>query len=127
MDSPVRDELLKKEYGSLERLKEVFDKWLLLPDTHLLEVILAAIVANQLGGDPLWLLIVAPPSSAKTELIRARVSDPLSLPAARILSASGSPTEQPKTSRTLSRQCSTTASAARTWSRLSTSEPSTTA
>ncbi len=80
MDSSLRDELLKKGCGSLERLKEVFAHWLLLPDPHLLEVILAGVVANQLGGDPLWLLVVAPPSSAKTEIIRALSRLPVAYP-----------------------------------------------
>ncbi|MEE8256761.1 MAG: hypothetical protein V3R60_02625 [Acidobacteriota bacterium] len=71
MDSPLQTELLAKEYRSLTRLYEVFERWLLLKDPYLLEVVLASVVANLLGGDPLWLLIVAPPSSAKTEIIRA--------------------------------------------------------
>ena len=71
MDSSIRNELLAKEYGSLTRLYEVFERWLLLKDPYLLKVVLASVVANLLGGDPLWLLIVAPPSSAKTEIIRA--------------------------------------------------------
>lgn len=71
MDSLIRDELLVKQYGNLERLKEVFGKWLLISDPYLIEVVLAVVVANLLKGDPLWMLLVAPPSSAKTELIRA--------------------------------------------------------
>ena len=71
MDSSIRNELLAKEYGSLTQLYEVFKRWLLLKDPYLVEVVLASVVANLLGGDPLWLLIVAPPSSAKTEIIRA--------------------------------------------------------
>ncbi len=71
MDSPLRTELLAKEYGSLTQLYEVFKRWLLLKDPYLVEVVLASVVANLLGGDPLWLLIVAPPSSAKTEILRA--------------------------------------------------------
>ena len=71
MDSPLRTELLAKEYGSLRQLQEVFGRWLLLKDPYIVEVVLAVLVANLLQGDPLWLLIVGPPSSAKTELIRA--------------------------------------------------------
>ncbi|MEE8077113.1 MAG: hypothetical protein V3T60_16010 [Candidatus Binatia bacterium] len=67
----IRAELLAKECGSLTRLYEFFERWLLLKDPYFLEVVLAVVVANLLGGDPLWLLIVAPPSSAKTEIIRA--------------------------------------------------------
>jgi len=46
--------------------------FLLLPDGgHAVEVLLAAVVANRLSGDPFWLMFVAPPGGAKTELIRA--------------------------------------------------------
>ncbi len=76
----IRAELLGKEYGSLTQLHEVFDRWLLLKDPYLLEVVLGVVVANLLGGDPLWLLIVAPPSSAKTEIIRALSSVPCIYP-----------------------------------------------
>ncbi len=71
MDSLIRDELLAKECGGLGKLQEVFRRWLLINDPYLIEVVLACVVANLLGGDPLWLLIVAPPSSAKTEIINA--------------------------------------------------------
>lgn len=71
MDSPLRTELLAKEYGLLNMVQEVFARWLLLKDPYVVEVVLAVVVANLLQGDPLWLLIVGPPSSAKTELIRA--------------------------------------------------------
>ena len=53
----------------LKDLEEVFRKHLLLKDTMVIEVILATVFANKLEGDPLWLLIIAPPSSAKTEII----------------------------------------------------------
>jgi len=53
----------------LKDLKEVFRKHLLLKDTMVIEVTLATVFANKLEGDPLWLLIIAPPSSAKTEII----------------------------------------------------------
>ena len=45
--------------------------WLYLPDPGPLIVTLAAYVANRLPGDPVWLLLVGPPSSGKTELLNA--------------------------------------------------------
>jgi len=33
--------------------------------------ILATVIANAQKGDPVWLLLVGPPSSAKSELLRA--------------------------------------------------------
>ena len=67
----IRQELLARKYGNFKKLREAYSKWLLMKDPYLLEIVVAVVVANLLGGDPLWLLIVAPPSSAKTELIRA--------------------------------------------------------
>ena len=46
--------------------------FLLLPDGgHAVEVLLAAVVANRLNGDPFWVMFVNPPGGTKTELIRA--------------------------------------------------------
>ncbi|MGE5446709.1 MAG: hypothetical protein ACM3SR_19275 [Ignavibacteriales bacterium] len=53
-------------------MKEVFKKWLFLKDVNLIDVALAVVVSNYfLDADPLWLLIVSPPSGAKTELLRS--------------------------------------------------------
>jgi hypothetical protein len=48
-----------------------FQKWLHLPDLGALYVVLAAVIANRLPGDPFWLLLVAASSSGKTEIILA--------------------------------------------------------
>lgn len=54
---------------TLQRIHDLIAKWLVLED-HLFAVsIMAAVVANRLPGDPLWLMVVGPPSTAKTELI----------------------------------------------------------
>lgn len=53
----------------LQQVEEFFKKHFLLENTDIIKVVLATIVANKLEGDPLWLLIIAPPSSAKTEII----------------------------------------------------------
>ena len=49
----------------------MISKWLTLSDDRIIDIVVAAIIANRIEGDPLWLLIVAPPSSAKTEILRA--------------------------------------------------------
>ncbi len=54
-----------------EQLVAVVDSWLHVVDRDLLAVMIAVVVANMIEADPLWILIVAPPSSLKTELIRA--------------------------------------------------------
>lgn len=40
-----------------------------LPDPGIVYVTLAAVVANRLPGDPLWLVLVGPPSSGKSEVL----------------------------------------------------------
>jgi FaeA-like protein len=57
---------------TLEDVKRVFQHYLLLPDGGLVvEILLAAVIANRMNGDPLWLFLVNPPSGVKTELIRS--------------------------------------------------------
>ena len=54
---------------TLAEVDAVFDKWLFDPDLESLRAVLAAVVANRCEGDPVWLLVIAPPSSGKTEVI----------------------------------------------------------
>jgi hypothetical protein len=46
-------------------------RWLLLPDPGPLLVVLATVAANRLDGDPVWVMLVGPPGSGKTELLGA--------------------------------------------------------
>lgn len=55
----------------LQNVIEVVNEWLFSVDTQAIKVLLATVIANRLQGDPLWIFFIAPPSSAKTELIRA--------------------------------------------------------
>jgi len=59
------------EPTSLANVVKVFNKWLALSDTAPLYALLGTLAANLLSGDPVWLGIIAPPSSAKTELLNA--------------------------------------------------------
>src|SRR5712692_5244316 len=60
------------EHWTLETVKAVVEHYLLLPDGGLVvEILLAAVAANRMDGDPFWLFLVNPPSGVKTELIRA--------------------------------------------------------
>lgn len=60
----------------LDGVKGKFDKWLKLEDRHIIDVVLGAIIANYLQGDPVNILVVGPPSSAKTEILRTTFSSP---------------------------------------------------
>jgi hypothetical protein len=53
----------------LTQLLKTFQKWLFMPDTSALKVLLAAVAANLMPGDPLWLLLVGATGSGKTELL----------------------------------------------------------
>ena len=55
----------------LSEVKTIANKWLHLEDDTIIDVIIATHIANKIGGDPIWLLTIAPPSNAKTEILRA--------------------------------------------------------
>jgi hypothetical protein len=75
--------------NGLAEVAAVFNKWLVLKDLRPVYAVLGAAAATLMpGGDPVWLIIVAPPSTAKTEIINAlarvahvRAVDDLSKPA----------------------------------------------
>lgn len=52
-------------------LKKIFRKHLLLDDYKIVDVVMAVIVGNFFQTDPLWLLIIGPSSSAKTEVLNS--------------------------------------------------------
>ena len=56
---------------TLTELIDVFARWLLIHDAAYLPILLGAILAHRFGGDPVWLLIVAPPGGTKTEPLRS--------------------------------------------------------
>jgi hypothetical protein len=59
------------ESEPLAGVVDLFQRRLHMPDPGIVLVTLATVVANLMTGDPLWLLIVGPPSSAKTECLDA--------------------------------------------------------
>jgi len=64
-----------------------FAKWLHLADTAPVLAVAATIVANLADGDPVWLLIVGPPSGGKTEILSSCAGLPYMVPAATITEA----------------------------------------
>ena len=104
--------------STLDRTVAVFRKWLLLEDVWPVYVTLGAIAANHLSGPPVWLGLIAPPSSAKTEILNAMLRLPkvelisrrssartgkpcpkCSTPCARSTTANGSGTSEPTAAR----------------------------
>jgi hypothetical protein len=55
---------------------DVFSEDLLIVDPVPIHAALGALIANYLPGDPVWLLIVGPPSSGKTEIVNAMTGLP---------------------------------------------------
>jgi hypothetical protein len=73
---------------------KVFGHWLYLADAAPVLVTAAAVVANLAEGDPVWLLLVGPPSGGKTEILSSLIRLPYIVPAATLIEAallSGTP------------------------------------
>ncbi len=54
---------------TLRDVDAVFQETLHMPDLGALHVVLASVVANRMAGMPMWLLLIGPPASAKTETV----------------------------------------------------------
>ncbi|MGI8578869.1 MAG: DUF3854 domain-containing protein [Nocardioidaceae bacterium] len=63
---------------------DTFGRWLHLDDTAPMLAVAATVVANRAEGDPVWLLLVGPPSGGKTEILQACSPLPYVLGAATI-------------------------------------------
>jgi hypothetical protein len=56
---------------TLDETVAVFTQWLYLPDVEPIYAALGAAAANYLPGAPVWLVLVGPPASGKTEILHA--------------------------------------------------------
>lgn len=56
---------------TLDEVHATFQRWLYLPDTGALDVMLGAYEANKGDGNPVWLLVVGTPGSGKTEQLQS--------------------------------------------------------
>jgi len=61
---------------SLDVAVKTFRRWLDLPDPAPVYAVAATVVANLAPGDPVWLLVVAPPSTGKTEIVQSVIPLP---------------------------------------------------
>jgi IclR helix-turn-helix domain len=97
-DDAVRDRIDEAHRRpTLDDALKVFDKWLLLADQTPILAVLGAVAANYLDGDPVWLGLVGPPSSAKTEILNSTSRLPHIVAAATLTPAgllSGTPKKQ---------------------------------
>ena len=60
-----------RETTTLDEARATFRRWLFLPDSGALDVVLGTVAANRLEGDPVWTLLVGPPGGGKSELLNA--------------------------------------------------------
>lgn len=56
---------------TFEEVIQAFQNYLYMKDITPIKVMLATVFANRIDGEMIWMFLVAPPSSAKTELIRS--------------------------------------------------------
>jgi hypothetical protein len=81
----------------IEETLQTFERWLILPSRIPIYAMLGTVAANLLPGEPTWLGLIAPPSSAKTELINALIGLPFVVAASTLTPAgllSGTPRRQ---------------------------------
>jgi hypothetical protein len=81
----------------IEDTLQTFERWLILPSRTPIYAMLGTVAANLLPGEPTWLGLIAPPSSAKTELINALIGLPFVVSASTLTPAgllSGTPQRQ---------------------------------
>jgi hypothetical protein len=57
--------------ATLAEVNAAFRKWLALKDLTPVHAVLGAVAGNLLPGEPVWLGLIAPPSSAKTEILQS--------------------------------------------------------
>jgi hypothetical protein len=70
----IAEAVSARDEGYPDPLADVIDAaraFLYLPDPRPLLALLGTVAANRLPGDPVWFLLVGPPSSGKTELLGA--------------------------------------------------------
>ena len=61
---------------STKELITAYKKWLHLPSIDILKILYGAIIANKMGGDPVWMFLVAPPGGSKSELLMTLSDSP---------------------------------------------------
>jgi hypothetical protein len=69
-------ELRALEPIDFAELQETFDRWMLLPDRHIVKFLVSCYCANELSQRPVWAMIVAASGGGKTELLNSLLDLP---------------------------------------------------
>jgi len=74
--TPIPEVKLDGPGCSIKEVHDVFNKHLLLQNTNSVDIVLATIVANRLPGASVWLFLVGPSGSGKSEILMSLGSTP---------------------------------------------------
>ena len=64
-------ELLHVQRMGFDGVREVLERHFYKPDVMGARVLYSGVAAHRLSGQPVWVMLVAPPGSLKTELLTA--------------------------------------------------------
>jgi hypothetical protein len=67
----IRESAWTKKAPTFSDVVKVFRKWLKLENTYALEIMLATALSQRMDGPPVWMFLVGPPGSSKTEHLNA--------------------------------------------------------
>lgn len=56
---------------TLKEYSDLLHKWFYFTDDEIIDIQLATLIGEKIGGDPLWLFLIAPPGALKTETLRS--------------------------------------------------------
>ena len=59
----------KGPYIPVQQMYDTYNKWLILENNDVLDILFGTLIANRIPGDPVWLLLVAQSGGVKSELI----------------------------------------------------------
>lgn len=79
---------LEHQTSALEDTVATFRRWLHMDDADSLLATLGAVAANNLDGDPVWLLLVGPPGGGKSEILNSLSGLPFTRSAGTLTEAS---------------------------------------
>src|SRR5262249_42479656 len=103
MSTPTKTHMITPYEEPLATLVEYVQDYMHLPDPGPFVLVLGAVAANRLDGNPVWLMLVASASSGKTELLDTILDVPKVHRAATLTEAallSGTPTKDRTTNAT---------------------------